>query len=164
MTPPPPPPVNKALLQRAYLEAEIAACIRECMTALDGFVVLAHSMDVSGMTNPTKHQLDTVGGLDGCRVSFRGQCQHIDQIAPRELAPLTDRHRSAVRVIREHLVRSAALGQWLTEKTAPAAAEEFTHFLTALHLVMQPRFTTRQRFEVLAQYMKGLMPRDPQDV
>lgn len=151
--------VNQTLAAKVALEKGLAHCIRQMMAAIDGFIALAFLDDTTRMKSPSQHKLDLLGGVDGMRVTFRGQAEHVLQTAPMSRHSLTDRHKVALRVCEEHIKRSAEFGNWLTEKSAPAANLECIYALSALHLVLKP-YSTRIRHEILSAYMTG---RDPAD-
>lgn len=145
--------ITTPLAARVALEKGLAHGIRQMLSAVDGFTALAFiEQDMTSTKSPLQHALDEVGGVDGMRVTFRGQTQHILSIATASEKNMQDRHKVALKICKEHLRRSEEFGQWLTEKTAPAACQECLFFLQALHLVLKP-YTKSQRDTIYRAYM-----------
>lgn len=154
--------VDQHQAAKVALEMALAHCIKQMMGALDGFTALAFlDQDMNRMKSPAQHALDQVGGVDGMRVTFRGQAMHCLNVAPVERGRLSERHKAALTCLDEHVARSAAFGNWLTEKTAPHACVECIAILSVLHLVMLPMHKQHMRDVFMGQYFRGEEVRTP---
>ena len=128
-------------LQRGATERAFAHCIKQMAQIMDATIANVYLDETSRvLKSPNKHKLDEVGGVDGMRVVFRGQVQALVDMHPKSLRlTLPDRVNAALKVCDEHLARSEAFGQWLTEATAVAACNECVNAMLAMHMVLQPR-------------------------
>lgn len=152
-------PVDFAAVRRGERERAFGHAIRQMKGVIDGTIENLYLDGTTKLVSPEKHKLDEVGGVDGMRMVFRGQAAELVRTMPKRAARMTldGRLRSALKLCDEHLARSEAFGQQLTEKTAPPACQECVYFLSALHLVLQP-LTARQRDDVERAYWEK---RDP---
>jgi len=151
--------VDFAAVRKGEREKAFGHAIRQMKGVIDGTIENLYLDQTTKLVSPEKHRLDEVGGVDGMRIVFRGQVEELVRTMPKRAARLTldKRLRSGLKLCDEHLERSAAFGQQLTEKSAPLACQECVYFLSALHLVMQP-LTDRLREDVERAYWER---RDP---
>lgn len=145
---------------KAAIERAIGHCLQNMKGALDGFTTLALKDDQTRMVSPSAHTLDLVGGADGTRITFRGQAEGCLAQFPQTLAPLDGRQKWAHRILTEHVKRSYAFGQHLSEVSCGPSVDECVNVIHALHLVMRPDYTTRIRDEIGGAYMRGRKPED----
>lgn len=156
---PPVMPIDFAAVRKGEREKAFGHAIRQMKGVIDGTIENLYLDQTTKLVSPEKHKLDEVGGVDGMRIVFRGQTEELVRTMPKRGARLTldKRLRSALKLCDEHLARSAAFGQQLTERNAADACQECVYFLSALHLVLQP-LTDRVREDVERAYWER---RDP---
>jgi hypothetical protein len=152
-------PIDFAAVRKGEREKAFGHAIRQMKGVIDGTIENLYLDQTTKLVSPEKHRLDEVGGVDGMRIVFRGQVEELVRTMPKRGARMTldKRLRSALKLCDEHLARSAAFGQQLSERTAAAACQECVYFLSALHLVLQP-LTDRLREDVERAYWER---RDP---
>lgn len=150
--PPAAPMPSLSAMMRGQTERAFAHALRQMSAVLEGTVENLYLDGTTKLKSPQKHRLDEIGGVDGMRIVFRGQVEELIRLHPKKSRlKLSDRVNAALKICDEHLQRTNAFGQYLTEKTAHDAALECCNTMAALHMVLQP-CSSADRDRIMAAY------------